>query len=55
MQIVGEYSFKGGAKVVRSRYPHLLEEIERAIARVNAAEHLTKKSKEKTMPGKMLY
>lgn len=55
MHIAGEYSFKGGAKVVKNKYPRLLEEIERAIAKVNAAEHLTKKSKEKTMPGKMLY
>jgi len=53
--IAARYSFNGGAEVVAKQYPHLLTELEMAIAAVNAEEHRTKKSKEKTMMGRMLY
>lgn len=55
MRIAGIFSFNNGREVVRRKYPHLLKEIENVIAAVRAEDHLTKKSKEKTMPGKLLY
>src|SRR3972149_2537381 len=55
MIVAGEFSFKGGKEYIERRYPHLLEEICGIIGRVSAADHMTKVSKEKTMPGRMLY
>lgn len=55
MKIAGIYSFNSGKEIVGEKYPILLKEIEQAIDSVKAAEHMTKSSKEKTMPGKMLY
>lgn len=55
MIIAARYSFNGGQEVVESRYSHLLSEIEAAIANVDAEQHRTKQSKEKTMMGQMLY
>ena len=55
MKIAGRYSFKSGAEVVASRYAAELREIEEVIAAVDSSTHKTKVSKEKTMPGKVLY
>jgi len=55
MRLVGEYSFNGGKEAVEKKYPHLLKEIKEVIDSVNANDHKTKQSREKTMPGKMLY
>ena len=55
MRIVGVFSFNNGREVVRKQYPHLLKEVEDAIAAVRAGDHLTKKTKEKTMWDKLLY
>jgi hypothetical protein len=55
VRIAAVYSFNGGKEEVSHRYADLLVEVNDAIRRVNAAEHRTKSSKEKTMPGKMLY
>lgn len=55
MTIVGKYSFNKGEEVVKEKYLHLLKEIEIVISNVKAEEHKTKSSKEKTMPGRMLY
>lgn len=55
MVIAGEYSFKDGLERIRDKYPHLLEEIYEVIDAVDAQEHKTKESREKTMPGKMLF
>ncbi len=55
MIIAGIYSFKGGAEIVESQYAAELEEIKQVITSVNPATHRTKVSKEKTMPGKVLY
>ena len=55
MKIMGNYSFKDGAKVVSEKYPQLLKEIEQVIHSIKAEEHKTKTSKEKTMAGRMLY
>ena len=55
VRIAGEYSFKNGTKQVENNYPTLLKEIKAVISAVSAEEHRTKKSKEKTMPGRMLF
>lgn len=55
LRIVGEYSFAGGAEFVTGNFPGQLEEIRDAVAQIDATQHKTKVSAEKTMPGRMLY
>ncbi len=55
MIVAARYAFAGGVKAVETRYPKLLNEIYDAIHSVDAHQHKTKESKEKTMPGQMLY
>lgn len=55
MKIVAQYSFNGGKAAARKKYPHLFKDIVEAIATVNADDHRTKSSKEKTMPGRKLF
>ncbi|PWB70172.1 restriction endonuclease [candidate division GN15 bacterium] len=55
MRIAARYSFNDGITAVSSKYPRLLTEIERVIELVDASAHKTKKSKEKTMRGTILY
>jgi Restriction endonuclease BglII len=55
MRIAGEYSFNAGARVVSRKYPILLGEIRVAIAAIDANKCKTKVSKEKTMPGDLLF
>ena len=55
MRIVAAYSFNGGEEFIRQNPPHLLDEVKEVIAAVKADDHKTKQSKEKTMPGRMLY
>ena len=55
MIIAGKYSFNGGEETVLKKYPHLYREIEGVIKSINAEDHKVKVSKEKTMPGTMLY
>lgn len=55
MRVVGKYSFNGGKEVVEADYATELDEIYKALAPVDADLYRTKESKEKTMPGKMLY
>ncbi|HEX9989082.1 MAG TPA: BglII/BstYI family type II restriction endonuclease [Chloroflexia bacterium] len=55
MIIAGRFSFNGGAEFIHERYPLLLAEVESIVAAVNAEEHKTKVSTEKTMPGRILY
>ena len=55
MKIVGVYSFNGGEKYVTKNFPKELAELENAIKAIDAHKHKTKVSKEKTMPGKMLF
>jgi Restriction endonuclease BglII len=55
VRIVGEFSFNEGAKVVRKRHAKLLDEVRTAIAGVDAKFTKTKTSREKTMPGAVLY
>lgn len=55
MRIVGIYSFNSGKETVKKMYPDLLQEVERAIKGVDADKCRTKKSREKTMRGEILY
>lgn len=55
MVIAGEYPFNNGLERIRNKYPHLLDDIYEIIQAVDAQQHKTKKSREKTMPGKMLF
>ncbi|MDY6867957.1 MAG: BglII/BstYI family type II restriction endonuclease [Chloroflexota bacterium] len=55
MRIAGVYSFKGGQEVIEAKFAAELEEIKEVIAEVDGTKHKTKVSKEKTMPGRMLY
>ena len=55
MKIVGIYSFKGGKEAVEQKYPKLLEEVQSIINQVDSEKCKTKKNREKTMRGKMLY
>lgn len=53
MRVVYEYSHLGGSEILRVKYPSFEQEIYEVIAEVKASR--TKKSKERTMKGKMLY
>jgi len=55
MIIAGQFSFNGGEDFILEKYPNLLVEIKKVISRVDAQKCKVKKSKEKTMPGRMLY
>jgi len=55
MIILGTFSFNNGKKFIENKYPHLIREIRGVIKNINSEKHVTKKSKEKTMVGKMLY
>ena len=55
MIIAGIYSFNKGEKFIIREYPLLLTEIQEIISSIDAEAYITKKSEEKTMPGKMLY
>ena len=53
MKKVYEYSHLGGSEILKVRFPELDREIDQVISDVKAKR--TKKSKEKTMKGKMLF
>ncbi len=55
MDIAAIYSFNDGQNVVKKKYSNLYKEIEKVIAGVDANRRKTKKSKEKTRAGKILY
>lgn len=55
MKIVGIFSFNKGKETVEQKYPELLQEVEKVIGRVSAQKAKTKESREKTMPGRMLF
>lgn len=55
MRIVAQYSFCGGLELISQKHCVELREVARAIQSVNAAQCRTKKSKEKTMPGRLVY
>jgi len=55
MEIVAEYSHKGGKNFLEKYHKNELEEIREIISLVDASVCKTKESEEKTMKGKMLY
>lgn len=55
MRIVGRYSFNGGEQTIKARHAAELAEVEQVIAAIDSASCKTKRSEEKTMPGKELY
>jgi hypothetical protein len=55
MRVVDRYSFKNGLEILKKEKPDELSEVIDAIKHVDAEKCKTKVSKEKTMPGKMLY
>jgi len=55
MRIAGVYSFNGGKEEVTKNYPDLLTEVNQAIRTVDASQHKTKESTERTMVGSLLY
>jgi hypothetical protein len=55
MRIAGIYSFNKGREVIEADFSTELQEIKDAVAGVDATNHKTKVSQEKTMPGRMLY
>lgn len=55
MRIVASYSFNGGQAVIESKYSRSFRELKSVVKSVEADVHKTKASKEKTMPGKVLY
>jgi len=55
MKIVGVYSFNGGEKAVKKKYAKELDEVKSVLTHVDARNHKTKTSKEKTMRDKILY
>lgn len=55
MKIVAMYDFNGGKKAVEKKYKSEFLEIKKIISSVNSSLYKTKKSEEKTMPGKILF
>jgi len=55
MNIAGIYSFNNGEEVVKAKYSNLLDEISECINWIDAESCKSKESKEKTMPGQMLF
>ncbi len=54
MRIVAQYSFNGGEEAVK-KYPRLMQDVAEAVSKVEAERHRIKKSREKTMNGRMLF
>ena len=55
MKVVAEFSQKKGKEIISSKYKKELTEIYSVIKSVKLNKYRTKKSKEKTMKGRMLY
>jgi Restriction endonuclease BglII len=55
VRIAAQYSFNHGLEEVQRQYRAKLDEVRRAIESIDANQHRTKRSREKTMRGKMLY
>ncbi len=55
MRVVALYSFNRGQEIIESQYTAELDEVVQVINGVDASESFDKESKEKTMPGRMLY
>lgn len=55
MKIVAKYDFNGGDAFIKQNYPEEFEQISAIIHAVDSSRCKNKKSKEKTMDGKILY
>lgn len=55
MEIIAEYSFNQGKEYIEKTHKAELEELKTIISKIDATQCKTKKSREKTMKGKMLY
>ena len=55
MKVVEEFSHKGGKEFIRDKFPKELDEIYQVISNVDLNSYRTKVSRERTMPGTMLY
>ena len=55
MRVVEEFDHKAGKAFISDKFPKELEEIYEVISKVDLSKYKTKVSKEKTMPGQMLY
>ncbi len=55
MRVISEYSQKNGKEFISRTFPQELREIYAIINSVNLEDFRTKESREKTMPGEMLY
>ncbi|PIQ88694.1 MAG: restriction endonuclease [Candidatus Omnitrophica bacterium CG11_big_fil_rev_8_21_14_0_20_42_13] len=55
MKIAGVYSFNKGKEIIEKNYPELLSEIKTIISSIDAGKYKVKKSKEKTMKGRLLF
>lgn len=55
MEIIAEFSFNNGKEFIEENHTPELQEIREIIYSVDASNFKTKVSKEKTMPGRLLY
>ncbi len=55
MKVVNEFSQKGGKEFISKNFPTELREVYDVIGSIDLQQFKTKISKEKTMPGQMLY
>ena len=55
MIIGGIYSFNNGKEIIEAKYNNELKEVFSVIQSIDSSIHRTKVSKEKTMPGKVLF
>jgi hypothetical protein len=55
MEIIAEFSFNKGKKFIEKNYEAELQEVRDVISLVDASRFKTKVSKEKMMPGRLLY
>ena len=55
MRVVGKYSFNDGERFIEENYPIELQGVYTVIEKVDATQHKTKTSREKTMAGRSLY
>ena len=55
MIIAAEFSFNKGKELISKKYDKLLNEVKEIILEIDCSKCKTKESKEKTMPGRILY
>jgi len=55
MYIIAEYSHRGGRDFILRNHPRELDDIRQVIAQIDAVQFKTKRRREKTMPGRVLY